>query len=142
MRRSTCVLAGVLALVGLVGCSSENSPEPQPATAASVAATPGADALRRSAEQLDRLASKRDDAGAWDYYSQRCKAKVGSLASYSAVLDLHYSGRTPNYTDWKVTVDGSHGEVVTIDSDPSAPPSSFAPRTWTLIDNRWQFDNC
>jgi hypothetical protein len=58
------------------------------------------------------------------------------------MLELFYAGRTPNYTGWTVRVNGSSGQVVTVDADPSAPASAMNPRTWTLIDGRWQFDNC
>jgi hypothetical protein len=67
---------------------------------------------------------------------------AGSVEAYGALLDAFYAGRTPNYTDWTVRVNGSSGQVVTVDSDPSAPASSMTPRTWTFIDGRWQFDNC
>lgn len=142
MRVFTLATVGIV-VAGLAGCSNDEPKEVKPvSTAAQPAAAPGADELKKSAEQLDRAASSRNDSAAWGFYSKRCQQRIGDLTAYSAVLDLHYNGRTPNYTDWRVTVAGSHGEVVTIDSDPSAPANSFTPRTWTFIDGHWQFDNC
>jgi hypothetical protein len=98
--------------------------------------------LRAAAEELDRTATARDLETAWSFYSQRCKNDIGSVEAFGHLLDAFYDGRTPNYTDWTVRVNGSSGQVVTVDSDPSAPPSAMNPRTWTFIDGRWQFDNC
>ncbi|MGX1811460.1 hypothetical protein ACWIGI_37535 [Nocardia sp. NPDC055321] len=144
------VVAGVAALA-LVGCSSqEPAPSPAPSSQAvtsSAAVKPSAAAadsasLRDAAEKLDRAASARDVATAWSFYSQRCKNELVSQEAYGHMLDLFYAGRNPAYTDWVVKVDGSSGQVVTVDSDPNAPASAMAPRTWTVIDGRWQFDNC
>ncbi|MFE4456826.1 hypothetical protein ACFROC_05640 [Nocardia tengchongensis] len=139
------VLVSALALA-LVGCSSQEAAAPAPATtaAATTVATATADpaALRKAAEELDRAATRRDTATAYGFYSQRCKSKIGTEETYGHMLDVFYDHRTPNYTDWVVKVNGSSGQVVTVDSDPSAPASAMDPRTWTFIDGRWQFDNC
>ena len=137
----------------LVACSPSTVESTQDAQASTVRSVPEvldpattqtdpASELRRAAEQLDRSATARDLETAWSFYSQRCKNEIGSIEAYGAVLDSFYRGRTPNYTDWTVRVNGSSGQVVTIDSDPSAPASAMNPRTWTFIDGRWQFDNC
>lgn len=158
MRLLTTVLA--VSAVALAGCSSNDEPEVVKAdTTPAAAAEPAAvttttapvepapqptpeDELREAAAQVDHLASSGDAAGAWEFYSQRCKNEIGSLEVYKAMLDMHYEGRTPNYTGWTVKVSGSSGQVVTVDSDPTAPADSMEPRTWTYIDGRWQFDNC
>jgi hypothetical protein len=51
-------------------------------------------------------------------------------------------GRKPQYSGVTVRVNGSSGQVVSIDDDPNAPASAMNPRAWTFIDGRWQFDNC
>lgn len=150
---------GVVAmLVALGACSPEGEPEdaaaasssdstsalptaPTPAPSAAPTESPE-DQLRAAAEALDRSATARDDETAWSFYSQRCKNEIGSIEVYGQILDAFYAGRTPNYTDWTVRVNGSSGQVVTVDSDPSAPASAMNPRTWTFIDGRWQFDSC
>ena len=148
----------VTMLVALSACSSEGAQEDSAATSSSAstsapASTPppappaastesSEDQLRAAAEALDRSATARDDETAWSFYSQRCKNEIGSIEAYGQVLDAFYAVRTPNYTDWTVRVNGSSGQVVTVDADPSAPASAMNPRTWTFIDGRWQFDNC
>lgn len=100
------------------------------------------EALEYAGHRLDVLAATRQDAQAWEYYSARCKAKIGGLAAYAAVLDEFFRGRHPNYQSATAVVDGSSGKVISVDADPSAPASASLPRTWTFIDGRWQFDNC
>jgi hypothetical protein len=111
--------------------------EPSPSTAETSEGQ-----LRAAAEMLDRAATNRDLETAWSFYSQRCKYDIGSVEVFGHILDSFYAGRTPKYTDWTVRVNGSSGQVVTVDSDPNAPASVMNPRTWTFIDGRWQFDNC
>lgn len=100
------------------------------------------EALESAGHRLDVLAATRQDAQAWEYYSARCKAKIGGLGAYSAELDEFFRGRHPNYQSATAVVDGSSGKVISVDADPSAPASASLPRTWTFIDGRWQFDNC
>ncbi|MGN7780482.1 hypothetical protein ACTJJE_13295 [Mycolicibacterium sp. 22603] len=99
-------------------------------------------ALEFAGHELDVLAATRQDAQAWAYYSARCQAAIGNLTQYAAVLDKFFRGRNPNYESASAVVNGSSGKVISVDSDPSAPPSASLPRTWTFIDGRWQFDNC
>ncbi|MGF7124536.1 hypothetical protein [Rhodococcus sp. BE178] len=98
--------------------------------------------LRDAAEALDLAAAAKDADTAWDFYSQRCQAEIGDVESYRRLLDAFYAGREPRPTSWTVRVIGSSGQVVTVDADPNAPAHAMEPRTWTLIDDRWQFDNC
>lgn len=100
------------------------------------------EALAAAGHRLDVLAATRQDAQAWEFYSARCQAEIGNLSRYSAVLDEFFRGRTPNYESATAIVNGSSGKVISVDSDPSAPASASLPRTWTFIDDRWQFDNC
>jgi hypothetical protein len=146
------VLAGALALA-LVGCSSEEKSEPAPARAQAGATTSvkvatasvdkSEESLKHAAEELDNRIAARDIPGAWNLYSQRCQADMNnSLDSFKMMLDLHFEGRHPQIVDHTVRVQGSMGQVVTIDKDPNAPAHAMNPRTWTFIDGRWLFDNC
>lgn len=109
--------------------------------AASAAESPK-DSLERTAHQLDVLAANREDAKAWEFYSQRCKDDIGDVSTYSYLLDEFFRGRSPKFVSATARVNGSSGQVVSVDTDPSAPASSMLPRTWTFIDGKWQFDNC
>ena len=100
------------------------------------------EALETAAHQLDVLASQGKAAEAYEFYSQRCKNIIGDLNSYKAFLASWIEGRNPQYSGVTVKVNGSSGQVVSIDNDPNAPASSMNPRTWTFIDGRWQFDTC
>lgn len=138
--RSAGVAGIVICIAGVVGCSSTDSdPVSEPAKATTVSQD---DQLRESAEQLDKLAVAGDYDAAWEYYSQRCQGIIGNVDTYKILLDAHYKDWNPNPTDWIVRTNGSSAQVVTVDSDPSAPKSAMDPRTWTFIDGRWQFDNC
>jgi serine/threonine protein kinase, bacterial len=108
----------------------------------SAAAANSKEALEAAAHQLDVLASQGKAADAYEFYSQRCKNIIGDLDSYRAELDVFFEGRNPQYSSATAKVNGSSGQVVSIDDDPSAPASAMNPRTWTFIDGRWQFDNC
>lgn len=127
------IVGVAVACVGIVGCSSESDAS---------STEPTEQSLRSAAESLDKLAAEGDAKTAWGMYSQRCQKIIGDVDTYETIVSGLFKDRTPDYTDWKVTVNGSSGSVVTIDSDPSAPVSSLQPRTWTFIDGRWQFDNC
>lgn len=61
---------------------------------------------------------------------------------YRALMEVNFEGRTPQVESITAKVNGSSGQVVTVDTDPNAPADSMNPRTWTFIDGRWQFDNC
>jgi serine/threonine protein kinase, bacterial len=65
---------------------------------------------------------------------------IGDVDSYKLFLEAFFDGRNPQYSDVTVRVNGSSGQVVSIDNDPNAR-SAMNPRTWTFIDGRWQFDN-
>lgn len=132
------MLAAVAAAT--VGCTSGESASAESTTESPK--TPPEDALRASAMNLDNLAAEGNGEAAWVFYSQRCKNVIGGLDVYEGLLDYLYADRTPDITDTIVRVNGSSAQVVTVDSDPSAPADSMEPRTWTFIDNRWQFDNC
>ncbi|APE15695.1 hypothetical protein BOH72_11170 [Mycobacterium sp. WY10] len=138
--------------VVLAGCSPSESggettakPSAGSAGIATTTTTPdprSKEALAAAGHRLDVLAATRQDAQAWEFYSARCQAEIGNLIQYSAVLDEFFRGRTPNYESATAIVSGSSGKVISVDSDPSAPASASLPRTWTFIDDRWQFDNC
>lgn len=100
------------------------------------------EALEAAAHRLDVLATQGNAAEAYRFYSQRCKNIIGDLNSYKAFLASWREGRNPQYSGVTVKVNGSSAQVVSIDDDPNAPASTMNPRTWTLIDGRWQFDNC
>ncbi len=144
MRGSTTFLAITAAF--LAGCGSttktatETAVEKPSATAAPAANSK--EALEIRAHQLDVLASQGDANAAYRFYSRRCKNIIGNLDSYKAFLTEWLKGRNPQYLDVTVKVNGSSGQVVSIDNDPNYPPSSMDPRTWTFIDGEWQFDNC
>lgn len=98
--------------------------------------------LRAAAKELELGIVGGDAATAWKHYSQRCRNIIGGLDAYESLMEIYYQGREPKPTDWVVKVNGSSGQVVTVDADPGAPASALNPRTWTFIDGRWQFDNC
>lgn len=123
----------------IAGCSADSS---TPAALPSRTAPNSAEALQDVAHRLDVLASTGQTEAAWDLYSQRCKNQIGDLGAYRAALAVFFEGRNPQYESATARVNGSSGQVVSVDKDPSAPASSMAPRTWTFIDGRWQFDNC
>lgn len=136
----------MIALVTAVGgCSS---PEPSPvSTVVSTSPVPtvaanSKEALESAAHKLDVLASQGKAAEAYEFYSQRCKNIIGDLDSYKIFLESWLEGRNPQYSGVTVKVNGSSGQVVSVDNDPKAPASTMNPRTWTFIDGRWQFDNC
>lgn len=150
MRSALCLT--VISVV-LAGCSPSESggvaitatPASGSAGIATTTTTPeprSKEALAAAGHRLDVLAATRQDAQAWEFYSARCQAEIGDLTRYSAVLDEFFRGRTPNYESATAIVNGSSGKVISVDSDPSAPASASLPRTWTFIDDRWQFDNC
>ncbi len=66
----------------------------------------------------------------------------GSVETYELMMEVNYEGRNPDVESVTVRVNGSSAQVVTVDNDPAAPADSMNPRTWTFIDDRWQFDNC
>lgn len=100
------------------------------------------EALEAAAHRLDMLAAQGDAAGAYALYSQRCKLIIGNLEDFRSILEIFFKDRNPKYVSATANINGSHGQVVSIDEDPSAPADSMNPRTWTFIDGRWQFDNC
>lgn len=141
----------------LAGCSTGSNDSPstpvatQPSSTEISPETPGSEALaptpedevRVAAEGLSAALEANDATGAWGYYSQRCKALMGdSVEQYRAMMDIQYSDRNPQVESHTVRVNGSSAQVVTVDPDPAAPADSMNPRTWTFIDDRWQFDNC
>ena len=104
--RSALWLAVVI--VVLAGCSpSDNggvattaTPSSGSAGGATTTTTPdprSKEALAAAGHRLDMLAATRQDAQAWEFYSARCQAEIGSLTRYSAVLDEFFRGRTPKY---------------------------------------------
>lgn len=139
-----------LIVLGTVACESgendatgQSRPMPTSAQAVTTSVAPNSkEALEEAAHRLDLLASEGDAEAAYDYYSQRCKGIIGSLDDYKAFLTVWLKGRNPQYTSATAKVNGSSGQVVSIDEDPGSPSSSMNPRTWTFIDGRWQFDNC
>jgi hypothetical protein len=110
----TPTVAALAAAGTLVSCSSATnmSTTPSPLNPQSK------EALERSAHELDVRAVRRDDAKAWDYYSQRCKGQIGSLENYSTVLDEFFRGRAPQFEGVTANVRGSSAQVVSIDKDP------------------------
>lgn len=100
------------------------------------------EALERASELLNDRVVEGDADGAWEYYSKRCQDIIGGVEIYKMMLNVKYAERKPHIADRTVEVDGSSGQVVSMDTDPSAPAWSVKPRTWTYIDDRWQFDNC
>jgi len=143
--RGSITLLFVTAVL-LAGCGSTTKTATETAAEKpSAAAAPAAnskEALEIRAHQLDVLASQGDANAAYQFYSQRCKNIFGNLDSYKAFLTEWLKGRNPQYSGVTVKVNGSSGQVVSIDNDPNSPPSSMDPRTWTFIDGEWQFDNC
>ncbi|UPK65304.1 hypothetical protein MYP14_08310 [Rhodococcus pyridinivorans] len=84
----------------------------------------------------------RDAGAAWTTYSQRCKDIFGSPEVFEMMLEANYKDRNPDIREVTVKVNGSSGQVVTVDEDPAATADSMKPRTWTFIDGRWQYDSC
>lgn len=150
MRIASVVLSGFI--LGSVAACSPATPSitndisgSQSASVPSSQSAPAPyskEALESAAHQLDVLATQRDASAAYEFYSQRCKSIIGDLDSYRAFLAAWLEGRNPQYSGVVVKVNGSSGQVVSIDDDPNAPVSTMNPRTWTFIDGRWQFDNC
>ena len=140
------LLGSALLAGGAVGCSPSDAGSANATIAASatttVAAPNSKEALESAAHQLDLLASQGNASAAYEFYSQRCKNIIGDVESYKAFLAAWLEGRKPQYSGVTVRVNGSSGQVVSIDDDPNAPASAMNPRTWTFIDGRWQFDNC
>ncbi|WP_280350369.1 hypothetical protein [Nocardia abscessus] len=144
MHTKIIACTGVLAVLGLVGCSEESTTAqtaPETTTQAAVDG-PTEAGLRQAADSLNAAITRRDAATAWGHYSQRCQSLVGSQRVYEIMLENEYKGRNPSSTVAKVTVNGASGQVVSVDSDPAAPASSSAARTWTFISGKWQFDAC
>ena len=139
------VVGAAVAVLSVTACSSSAGDSPQVTVAASATPAVTADqktALRDSAAQLDTLAASGNAEAAYEFYSQRCKGMIGTVDTYKILLDLHYKDRNPQPMDWAVKINGSSGQVVTVDADPNAPTDAMNPRTWTYIDGRRQFDNC
>lgn len=111
-------------------------------TVADAPASSPEDQLRETAKDLELGIIGGDAARAWSHYSQRCKNAIGDLDIYRSMMEVFYKDRNPQPTKWIARVNGSSGQVVTVDADPDAPAHSMEPRTWTFIDGRWQFDNC
>jgi len=137
-------VVGMVLMPSVVGCSSISSSDM--ATAVSKVVTTSAphskEALEARAHRMDTLASQGDAAAAFQFYSQRCKDIIGGLDAYRTALTEWLTSHTPRYAGVTVRVSGSSAQVVSVDSDPNAPASSMAPRTWTFIDGAWHFDNC
>lgn len=139
----------------LASCTADDSPtsasdEPSTEEAAptSVLAEPEPaptpeESLRATSQALNAALADRDAESAWAHYSQRCKITMGEdIETFRVMMETHYDGRSPAIDSVTVRVNGSSGQVVTVDNDPAAPADSMEPRTWTFIDDRWQFDNC
>jgi hypothetical protein len=124
-----------------VGCSSV-----EPAVADSSTETTSVspeDLLRSSAEEMNQLVAAREAGRVWEFYSLRCQKLIsGGVETFRLMFDQNYRDRNLQPREVTVRVEGSYGQVVTVDPDVSAPASSMEPRTWTFIDNEWQFDNC
>ena len=144
MRKVVAIVIACVVAGSIVGCSQSGSGrESTAARTTSAAPAPNSkEALEARAHQLDVLASHGDAKAAYAFYSQRCKNIIGSFESYSAFLTEWLKGRNPQYSGVTAKVNGSSGQVVSIDNDPNSPASSMDPRTWTFIDGEWQFDNC
>jgi serine/threonine protein kinase, bacterial len=153
MHIGSVVLSGVILVGSVAACSpveqgaGDEHAAGRATTTAVVPATPqiaanSKEALESAAHQLDLLASQRNASAAYEFYSQRCKNIIGDVDSYRTFLAAWLDGRSPQYSGVTVKVNGSSGQVVSIDDDRNAPASSMNPRTWTFIDGRWQFDNC
>ncbi|WP_138997627.1 hypothetical protein [Rhodococcus zopfii] len=131
--------------IGLVlaGCASGEA-APTVVRELSVTAAGGSaeDAVREAALALSAALEAGDAESAWAYYSQRCRDMFGSVETYELMMEVNYEGRNPDVESVTVRVNGSSAQVVTVDNDPAAPADSMNPRTWTFIDDRWQFDNC
>ncbi|GAB2709662.1 hypothetical protein GCM10027089_36430 [Nocardia thraciensis] len=78
----------------------------------------------------------------WEVYSARCQAQMDNRDVLRIMLEKNGEGRNPQITSVTAKVNGSSGQVVTVDADPAAPASSMQPRTWTFIDGAWRFDSC
>jgi outer membrane murein-binding lipoprotein Lpp len=135
-RALTATVAALAAAGTLVSCSSATN---DASTAPSPLNPQSKEALERSAHELDVRAARREDARAWEYYSQRCKDQIGSLENYSTVLDEFFKGRAPQFGGVTANVRGSSAQVVSIDKDPNAPASAILPRTWTFIDDVFEW---
>jgi hypothetical protein len=140
-------VAGVLGIVltpSVVGCSSISSSDMATAVSEVVAtsAPNSKEALEARAHRMNTLASQGDAAAAYQFYSQRCKDIIGGLDGYQTALNEWLKSHTPQYSGVTVRVSGSSAQVVSVDSDPKAPASSMAPRTWMFTDDAWHFDNC
>ena len=147
--RHLAITAVIGSAVLLTACSGEDTaPAVEPASSGSQLATTtpasdtAEDALLSAAENLDRALIEGDLETAWDHYSRRCQEQLDSIEVFRAMYDINYEGRNPQITDRTARVDGSYGQVVTVDADPAASADSMNPRTWTLIDGQWRFDNC
>ncbi|WP_139794586.1 hypothetical protein [Prescottella equi] len=146
--------AVVLAATAVLTACSSDSEEPKAAlvpdnstsattnTVVDAPASSPEDQLRETAKDLELGIIGGDPARAWSHYSQRCKNAIGDLDTYRSMMEVFYKDRNPQPTEWIARVNGSSGQVVTVDADPDAPAHSMEPRTWTFIDGRWQFDNC
>ena len=142
------VTAALLVSAGAAACTSSTDTAGPPATATQAATTSSApapnskEALEARARELDLLVTKGDAESAYQFYSQRCKNIIGGLDAYTMFLEQRRNDRNPQFGGITVKVNGSSAQVVTVDNDPNAPVDSMQPRTWTFIDNTWQFDNC
>ncbi|WP_138843886.1 hypothetical protein [Rhodococcus pyridinivorans] len=135
MRRFTLSLVGIGLLVA--GCSAE-----APATTPEPVTGPSEASLEAAATELNTAMAARDAEAAWTTYSQRCKDIFGSPEVFEMMLEANYQDRNPDIREVTVKVNGSSGQVVTVDEDPAATADSMKPRTWTFIDGAWQYDSC
>ncbi|MEV0947277.1 hypothetical protein [Rhodococcus sp. NPDC049939] len=103
--------------------------------------------LREAARQLDLSVVAMDRDTMWDFYTQRCKAEVGGREEWDLVVDFVFAAvdginEEPQPIDWIASVDGTSGQVITVDANSNGPYYSLEPRPWTFIDGKWQYDNC
>lgn len=144
-KRTIGVIGTTVAALGLASCgngvSYDRPGEVTPVGQATREVTK-TQALEHASELLNDRILAGDADGAWKHYSKRCRDIIGSIEIYKMMLDVKYSERQPEIVDRTVKVEGSSGQVVSLDADPNAPSWSAKPRTWTYIDDRWQYDNC
>lgn len=148
MWKTPLTVTAALLVSFAAGCTSSTDTANPPAAATQAETTRSApapnskEALEVRARELDRLVDDGNAEAAYRFYSQRCKNIIGGLDTYKVLLEQSRQGRNPQFGGVTVKVNGSSAQVVTVDNDPNAPADSMQPRTWTFIDDTWQFDNC
>lgn len=133
--RTWSALPVIVRAIAAGGCSS-----PEPSAGSSVAtptptptiATNFKEALESAAHDLDVLASQGKAAEAYEFYSQRCKNLIGDLDSYKTFLSSWLEGRNPQYSGVTVKVNGSSGQVVSVDNGPERTGEHHEPANLDL----------